>query len=350
MRLAPSPAPSFLPSSPRPARREGRRRLGLPILASLLGTLFALEVGARIYARATLRERGLAFDPDLGWRPLPNVRKRGRYWGGTEPATTNSKGWRDAEHSYAKEPGLRRIVALGDSFLFGQGVDYGERFTERLEGAFPRLEVVNLGVTGYGTDQELRLLEIEGTRYGPDLVLLVALLENDLDDIRHERKFSWPRPTYALVGEELRFSPARATWEVRARTASYLAEFVFGRFRRAFPVDRRAPQWEWADTVPLFAGLVRRMAEVCAGRATRFLVLLAHPQWRLAGPLPDEQERAIGALAESRIPTLPTQEAFSAGVREGESLYLEDGHWNARGHQLAADVVRRRLVADGWAD
>ena len=58
----------------------------------------------------------MGYDPELGWRLLPDVEKRGPFWGVDEPARTNSRGWRDAEHPLAKPPGVRRIVALGDSF------------------------------------------------------------------------------------------------------------------------------------------------------------------------------------------------------------------------------------------
>ena len=43
---------------------------------------------------------------------------------------------------------------------------------------------MNLGVAGYGIEQELRLLEVEAFRYEPELVLLTVFLGNDPEDIR----------------------------------------------------------------------------------------------------------------------------------------------------------------------
>ncbi|MBU1849701.1 MAG: hypothetical protein KKH40_03155, partial [Nanoarchaeota archaeon] len=43
-------------------------------------------------------------------------------------------------------------------------------------------EVINLGVSGYGTDQELILLQKEGLKYNPDVVILGFYLENDKPD------------------------------------------------------------------------------------------------------------------------------------------------------------------------
>src|SRR5262249_16763091 len=56
---------------------------------------------------------------------------------------------------------------LGDSITFGYGVRDGETFSAVLEALDPRLEVVDLGVQGYGTDQELLKLVRERPAYAP---------------------------------------------------------------------------------------------------------------------------------------------------------------------------------------
>ena len=114
--------------SPR-RRRPLRVRLGLAAAASLVALGLA-ELGLRVVAHATLKARGVTLDEHLGWHMLPNVEKRGGEWGSGEPARTNSHGWRDAEHPYEPPAGTRRVLALGDSFTFGQNVDYGMRFTQ----------------------------------------------------------------------------------------------------------------------------------------------------------------------------------------------------------------------------
>src|SRR5262245_37022007 len=127
---------SEIPSrSPGPAVRPGRRRFGLLArliltLVSTVSTLLLLETIARVYAQVTLNKRGIDFDPELGWHALPNVRKKSSEWGQTRPASTNSQGWRDAQRSFDRAPGVKRAVVLGDSMVFGYGVDDGERLTE----------------------------------------------------------------------------------------------------------------------------------------------------------------------------------------------------------------------------
>ena len=253
----PNPSPpdeSMADAKSKPGKRRRRFRIRFIVL-QLLIVLCLLEGGLRIYAHATDNTRGLGFDADFGWKPLPGVEKRGREWCGEIPARMNSRGWRDAEHALAKPPGTLRIVALGDSITFGQAVDYGQRFTEVIEEKLDGVEVINLAVTGHGTDQELRIFEEEGRLYAPDLVLLNVFVGNDLEDIRHEKRFGWPKPYFQLEDGGLELVPPTPSLEIRLRTSSYLAEGLFRVFGSSSQ-SRLAPEWESADSMPLFAASI----------------------------------------------------------------------------------------------
>ena len=86
----------------------------------------------------------------------------------------NSQGLRDGEHEFQKKPGIIRIAALGDSFTFGEGVEIGKRFTDIMGQALPNVEVINLGVPGYGLSQALLKFKVEGLRYAPDYAVVFA--------------------------------------------------------------------------------------------------------------------------------------------------------------------------------
>lgn len=94
----------------------------------------------------------------------------------------NERGLRDREHTYAPEPGVFRVVVLGDSFMEAYQVPLEQALPFRLQEALAdrRVEVINLGVGGYGTAQEYLALRDEGLRYQPDLVLLAFFGENDV--------------------------------------------------------------------------------------------------------------------------------------------------------------------------
>ena len=170
------------------------RKLALAT-GSALATLFLGELAARVWLGERFRVDVLTdlpmnacvtHDPELGWRNRPGLRAEA-----TGPTlqfpvfryrvTINSRGLRDRETTPEPAPGVTRIVLLGDSFAWGWGVDDGECFADRLEQRLaPAVEVVNAGVPGYSTDQELLWLEREGLGYRPTLVFLCLLL-NDVE-------------------------------------------------------------------------------------------------------------------------------------------------------------------------
>ena len=111
------------------------------------------------------------FDPHLGWSPEPLSQGYSSRTGYPIEYRINSKGLRDTETDYQKPDSLFRIVVLGDSRAFGFGVPIEKHFTALLEGYFRQVEVINMGVAGFGVDQQLLFLKSEGFRYEPNLIL-----------------------------------------------------------------------------------------------------------------------------------------------------------------------------------
>jgi len=121
------------------------------------------------------------YDPELGWFPKPN--SSGRFFGSREFSFQHNRdGFRDVEHGPKVKP---RIAFVGDSYVWGYDADAHERFTDKLQERVPDWEVVNLGISGYGTDQELLLAQKWLPVYRPDVVVLVFsdndTLENTLN-------------------------------------------------------------------------------------------------------------------------------------------------------------------------
>lgn len=93
---------------------------------------------------------------------------------------TNSAGFRGGEFLTAKAPGTFRIAFLGDSFTFGEGVNFCDTYPEQVSlilnekfASLPlKFESYNFGVGGYNTAQELFLLENTVLKVNPDAVVL----------------------------------------------------------------------------------------------------------------------------------------------------------------------------------
>lgn len=126
----------------------------------------------------------LSDDPILLYEYRPRFRSGDAPFGhgGFE---TNSDGFRDDEHTLAKPPGSLRIAVLGDSIVAGlNNADRELIFSERLEALLNggrgtgRYEVLNLGVGGYHTLQEVEMLRVKGLAYQPDVVLLTFCIND----------------------------------------------------------------------------------------------------------------------------------------------------------------------------
>jgi len=319
-----------------------RRRIALIAGASAILAL-GLEVAARVYAHATGRERGLALDARLGWRPLPNVEKRGALWGEHLPARTNALGWRDKPRETAKPAGTKRALLLGDSYVFGVGVDDGLRVSDALEREIAGLEAWNLGVTAYGPDQELLLLQSVAGEYAPDIVVWFACLSNDVEDVRHERRYGHAKPWFELDGEAIvEHAPASSVLDA-VRDASYLVEFL------CTPLDARrlahavAPPWADRDGSPLFARIAAEIHATALGHGARFLCVVIPSQ------VAHSDARALEVLRARQLDPFELAPAFHDARERPAELHLADGHWNAAGHALAAQAVATELRRRGYA-
>jgi lysophospholipase L1-like esterase len=247
---------------------------------------------------------------------------------------------------------VRRVVVLGDSFTFGAMVEVEQRFTDLLALGDAHPEVINLGTSAYGTDQELRLLEVEGLHYAPDVVLAEVFLGNDLDDIRYERHFAWPKPHYELEPRGLRFVAAQASWDVWFRESSYLGELAFDLVDgRLVERNHVAAAWETADTLPLLCALMTAMDQRARQAEARLLAVLVYPCESMRGPPNTRETRVRAALDQTGLALLDTHAEFAARTQAGAMLYSQpDGHWNVAGHALAAELIQGELRRRKWLE
>jgi len=99
---------------------------------------------------------------------------------------TNSLGFRDLEHAKGKSS-KKRVVILGDSFVAGFSVDFKDNLSQVCERYLNEhsqheWEVINLGVAGFGTAQEMIAYREYGRLFHPDYVVLAFFSGNDVSD------------------------------------------------------------------------------------------------------------------------------------------------------------------------
>lgn len=146
------------------------------LLSEVALRLFAPRLGVAVDEKA----RFYRFDHELGWAPLENItyaEKDHRYL-----VHQNQFGLRAPDDIQLKKTsGRKRILVLGDSYVWGVGATQDELFTDpKVYGTND--EVINCGVSGYGTDQEYLFYLREGQKFDVDQVVLAFTLYNDVEN------------------------------------------------------------------------------------------------------------------------------------------------------------------------
>ncbi len=302
--------------------------------------------------------------------------------GGPIAIRINSKGLRDVERTYRKQ-GAYRIVALGDSFAFGHGVDFEQSFLTILEaklkrGVNERIEIIKAVVPGTGLSFYRELLAAEGMRYDPDLVLVNVFVGNDLDDVvvasrEAERVVAdgggrsfqrtlygvkrWLRAhlhIYSFAVDRLKAHPRIR----RALNASGLAGGLIGSqvidvLKKPSP-DGYAMKWRLAGEIlkdikeqcPNVAVVVIPSREqVDADRLRRAVKQVGYTLDEIDRFHPSEQMAAL--CRQLDMPCIDLTPRFiQVYSTERTPLFFEseiEAHFNARGHALAAEMISADL-------
>lgn len=145
-------------------------------LALAFGLTRVAEFGAGWYLAATHRNAGLIWGPDSH---VEHATGEFSY-----RVQVNNLGFRDRDFSVHPQRGVRRVVALGDSFTYGWGVDANESWPKVLERELERVgivtEIANLGAPGAGPRQYADLAERAIPLLKPELVVVGVLQADDL--------------------------------------------------------------------------------------------------------------------------------------------------------------------------
>lgn len=261
------------------------------------------------------------------------------------PIRTNSIGLRNAEVVQPKPAGVTRILALGDSVTFGWGLRGEDAYPSQLASLLATLrpgqsfDVINAGISGYGTWQQSLWLQEQGLDLQPDVVVVQMHLNDAADNL-------WGTLGWQGGGQ---------SWLAQRSYLARLVQRVLGSAapRSAAPC---AADWKvgaeqvcWQRTEQLLSEL--RAEARSAGAVT---VLLPFPmRWQVEPGVRDARawvdaaryQDALRQYAQRNgwlfVDPLP---AFRQSHAAGQSLFLDVGHPNEAGQRLMAQELYSALT------
>jgi hypothetical protein len=381
-------------------------------LALLAGSVAVALLVGELALRAMGYSAPIWYQPDasLGWSLRPGVAgwftREGRAY-----VEVNASGRRDRDVAPDKPADVYRIAVLGDSYSEAMQVALEQAYWALLPqqlaacGLQPgkRIEVLNFGVSGYGTAQEQVMLEARAMRYRPDLVLLQFTNGNDVKDNSSALSDEKTRPFFTVDADgtlrpDASFASSaslRQHESAHFRLARSLADYSrvaqlvrevrslpsIGRAHAAGAQDGGVEQGmepmvlapprdqAWEEAWRITEALIRRMGDFAARNGARLVVVTVpyavqvHPDRQLRQALqaklgvPDlfYPDRRIAELARrSGILAVPLAPAMQPLAEASGALYhgflngggMGRGHWNPTGHRAAAELIASALCAD----
>lgn len=260
--------------------------------------------------------------------------------------TTNALGMRDREPIADRGPGDARIVAVGDSLTFGMRVAGDEAWPKVLEAKLAaarppsiapgtrRIEVLNLGVSGYSTLDEAIVVREKAMPLAPDLVIVGYYLNDPETEPVQQLHRHFHAPSWWEHSALLRFVASLA----RVRDLERLG------CGDTFWYLHQDPE-KWRSVVDGFASIA---ASARSGSARVLLVVL--PTLREVArwedyPYRELHERAITAGKSAGFDTLDVLPAWAASGRAPAELAVDGEHPNAEGQALIASAIAEKIAS-----
>lgn len=268
-------------------------------------------------------------------------------WDFRTDARANSHGFRTPEYSIARPPDTFRVVVVGDSITWGQGVRLPETFAVLLEQHLQRTledrgvqaEVIAVGICGSRFSDNVIRLRSHVEQLEPDLVVF-QFFPNDLDYLT-----SYRRPELlASLTEHSNLLQAIYAFTERNRFWEILEHCV----------DRASIEWR------LFTDGLAELDRWRRETTTPAMIVAFPPfDWRADGGNFDgftelEEFDAVlspphEAMEQNGLPVLDLQQTFrdKAG-RTFLCVSEQDGHPNAYAHSLVAEAMLSFFETGGY--
>jgi len=330
----------------------------------------------------------------------------------------NKDGMRGQVFEKSKPIDTVRIAVLGDSFAEGFQVSYDNTFPSILKNALDeckafgekKVEVINFGVGGYGTAQELLALRERVWSYDPDIVLLAMFLGNDIRNNSVALEGQRMRPFFILRNGELvlddsfRYSKefkvkTSLAWRAILAVAQYSrivqllnkARHNLGSTLRYVVLNAQLAKQDndihhegykealfepinkvWAEAWLITEKLLLRMRDEIRQKGKKFIIVTlstgiqVHPDFQVRENFIENigvadllyPDRRINEFAlKNEIPNIMLAPRLAThALKTGEFLHgfknskmgvgAGHGHWNENGHRLGGHLIAEKFCGE----
>jgi len=282
----------------------------------------------------------------------------------------NNLGFRGKNFSLKPNPKKKIILVVGDSFVFGYGVNENDTFSARLGSIIDakkpqKYEVLNFGQMASGTAHELIKFQETGLSLRPFMVILNVYLGNDLFENRR---------LFELNGSSLNKIQPKITENVRARKISkwipfsswlrensHLFRFVgLSVLRVLKPTPSQKEEENSHKDIELYKHILSRFKEITDKHGIRLVVTLIPYHVELDEYLANEKPNSKFKMelkycresvklvsAEMNLPILDFFDYFSKNADGRRRYFYHDPHWNVFGHEQASIALYDFLISKG---
>jgi hypothetical protein len=331
------------------------------VLALIVGLLLAeamvrvLHLGPPVYAAhhfepregipfTQLKDGPIVYQPNVTFASVYDPAGDSRDYLGPDGRIVyeiNQYGMRGPAVPTAEAGGAYRVICLGDSITFGEGVRYPDTYPAQLQKLLTqtmpdrRVEVINAGVQAYGTKEEAAFYLLQCAPFRPDAVVLGFFL-NDAIDFSETIRQNEAMTKNLQISIFARVSRICEIIERRWQTARIQHDY-FDSIRRSFSSPA------WTECKQVLAGMVRVSRE----DRFRFVVVVFPVLWQLdeGYPFRDLHAEVLRACREAGCECIDLLDVFQGRPAEGLWVHPTDQHPNEIAHHLAAEAVARRLSA-----
>lgn len=298
------------------------------------------------------------YDSLLGWKNKPDTQISVDRGQGNINITINSQGFRGKKKYIEKDD--VRIVALGDSFTFGYGEDDDETYPYFLEQKFKadleNVEVINMGCTAYGIDQEYLWFERDGLKLKPKIVVL-GLLDINFSRATFSRWIQGEnKPRFKLTRNGLKLTnvpvpepsgvgisrlSGKDLFDILFNTqGSYFLSFMRDRlYRLNLSFIRKMP--EISESFRLGKEILKELKALCEKNDIKlYMVIFPKKDWEEDLQPIYYSMKSLGE--ELSIETIDMVKVFNTRGSWG-GFYSRNGHFSPEGNKLVAEAIYERI-------